>query len=152
MDKTTLTNEQIEQAVSCCSKQDCTNCPLKEMFKNPPLLCFDILFPNLVKYIERTNNALAMALKLNKELEADKRLANVELQRLNSEISKLQGVFYAQEVKAITDCISVVADSSEKLKAEYEKLKSDLWVLQEENRELKKDKDRLKAHLRGKNG
>lgn len=35
-------------------------------------------------------------------------------------------------------------------KTECEKLKQDLWVLQEENRELKKDNERLKCYLKEK--
>lgn len=36
--------------------------------------------------IKRLDNALAVALKYNSQLEADKRLANIELQRLNAEM------------------------------------------------------------------
>lgn len=40
--------------------------------------------------IQRLDTALAFALKFNSELEADKRLANVELDRLNSEVLRLE--------------------------------------------------------------
>ena len=41
------------------------------------------------KEINRLDTALSVALKFNSELEADKRLANVELDRLNSEVLRL---------------------------------------------------------------
>lgn len=39
--------------------------------------------------IKRLDTALSVALKFNSELEADKRLANVELNRLNQEVARL---------------------------------------------------------------
>lgn len=39
--------------------------------------------------IKRLDTALSVALKFNSDLEADKRLANVELDRLNSEVARL---------------------------------------------------------------
>ena len=62
-----LTDEQIEQAVTCCSKEDCSKCPLSEMAKKPPLICFDILFPNLLGYIKRINDALSIAVNENRQ-------------------------------------------------------------------------------------
>lgn len=72
------------------------------------------------KEINRLDTALKLALKLNAELEADKRLANVELNRLNSEVVRLE-----------SDCKTLSAVLSRGVESDKEAVSAFIGFLEE---------------------
>lgn len=70
--------------------------------------------------IKRLNTALASALKFNSELESDKRLANVALSRLNSEVARLT-----------SDCKTLSAVLSRNVESDKEAVSAFVGFLEE---------------------
>lgn len=136
-----FSEEETIKALECCSTGKCPGdvCP----YHKETEACNTLLSQNALGVINRINDALGLAIKLNSELEADRRLANVELSRLNAKIETLQIVNAEMH-----ESLRLASEANKDMRAELESSKEQVNLWQEEASSVGCANEWLKASMK----